>query len=52
MSSASGTREKAGKVPRSHFLELLHLAIYDNALQYIEYETDILLLHRLAGEAS
>jgi len=37
----------AAKVPRSNFLELLHLAIYDNAIQYVDYETDIVLLHVL-----
>ena len=31
----------------SSFLELLTLAIYDNALQYVESEPDILLLHLL-----
>ncbi|KAK3336431.1 hypothetical protein B0T19DRAFT_351387 [Cercophora scortea] len=42
--------EKPSKVPRSHFLQLLHLAIYDNALQFVDYETDIVLLHVLLAK--
>ena len=49
MSSASA-REKPAKAPRSHYLQLLHLAIYDNAIQYIDYETDIVLLHVLLAK--
>ncbi|KAI0011364.1 hypothetical protein F4779DRAFT_573398 [Xylariaceae sp. FL0662B] len=45
--SSASNREKSGRTPRSHFLQLLHLSIYDNALQFIEYETDIALLHVL-----
>ncbi|KAI1417382.1 hypothetical protein F5Y13DRAFT_152679 [Hypoxylon sp. FL1857] len=45
--SSASNREKPAKVPRSRFLQLLHLAIYDSALQFIEYETDIALLHVL-----
>ncbi|KAI1077514.1 hypothetical protein F5B20DRAFT_551552 [Whalleya microplaca] len=45
--SSASTREKPVRTARSHFLKLLHLAIYDNALQFIEYETDIALLHIL-----
>jgi hypothetical protein len=48
--SSASAREKPVKVPRSHFLELLHLAIYDNAIQYIDYETDIVLLHVLLAK--
>jgi len=33
--------------PRSTFLPLIHLAIYDNALQFSQSEGDILLLHLL-----
>lgn len=47
VSSASA---KPAKVPRSHFLQLLHLAIYDNAIQYVDYETDIVLLHVLLAK--
>ena len=49
MSSASA-REKPVKAPRSHYLQLLHLTIYDNAIQYIDYETDIVLLHVLLAK--
>lgn len=45
--SNSSQREKTYKPSRSSFLELLHLAIYENALQYAESEADILLLHIL-----
>jgi hypothetical protein len=48
-SSASG-REKPTKMLRSHFLQLLHVAIYDNALQFVDYETDIVLLHVLLAK--
>lgn len=48
--SSASTREKPVKIPRSHFLQLLHLAIYDNAIQYIDYETDVLLLHVLLAK--
>ncbi|XXH02310.1 plasma membrane localization protein [Hypoxylon texense] len=45
--SSASNREKPTRIPRSRFLQLIHLAIYDNALQFIEYETDIALLHVL-----
>lgn len=32
---------------RSSFLQLLHLAVYENALQYAESEPDMLMLHLL-----
>ncbi|KAK1833089.1 hypothetical protein QBC39DRAFT_51474 [Podospora conica] len=47
VSSASA---KPVKVPRSHFIQLLHLAIYDNAIQYVDYETDMVLLHVLLAK--
>ncbi|KAK3943097.1 hypothetical protein QBC46DRAFT_378172 [Diplogelasinospora grovesii] len=50
VSGASARLEKPVKVPRSHFLQLLHLAIYDNAVQYVDYETDIVLLHVLLAK--
>jgi hypothetical protein len=48
--SSASTREKPVKAPPSHFLQLLHLAIYDNAIQFIDYETDIVLLHVLLAK--
>jgi len=45
--SSASNRDKPTKVPRCHFLQLIHLAIYDNALQHVDYETDIVLLHVL-----
>ncbi|KAI2615051.1 hypothetical protein GGR54DRAFT_319766 [Hypoxylon sp. NC1633] len=48
--SSASNREKPARTTRSHFLQLLHLAIYDNALQFIEFETDIALLHVLLAK--
>ena len=45
--SVSYQKEKNGKSARSTFLQLLHLAIYDNALESAQLEADILLLHLL-----
>jgi len=46
-SGASNNREKPPKPVRTTFLQLLHLAVYENALQYIDCEPDIILLHLL-----
>lgn len=43
----SPTQEKKVKTRSSKYLELLHLAIYENALQYADSEADIALLHLL-----
>lgn len=43
----SPTHEKKVKTRSSKYLELLHLAIYENALQYADSEADIALLHLL-----
>ena len=43
-------REKGAKAAASSkttFLQLLHLAVYENALQYVDCESDIVLLHLL-----
>ncbi|CAK7201997.1 plasma membrane localization protein [Sporothrix eucalyptigena] len=45
--AASSSTVKQPRKRRTIFLSLLHLAIYDNALQYVDYETDIVLLHVL-----
>ncbi|KAI3341220.1 hypothetical protein F4824DRAFT_451281 [Ustulina deusta] len=45
--SSASNREKPARPSRSYFLLLLHLAIYDTALQYIEFDTDVALLHIL-----
>ncbi|KAI1160969.1 hypothetical protein F5B18DRAFT_630493 [Nemania serpens] len=45
--SGASTRENPTKLPRSYFLLLLHLAIYDTALQYSEFDADVALLHLL-----
>ncbi|OLN96552.1 Protein EFR3 [Colletotrichum chlorophyti] len=44
--SNASNREKPSR-HRSHFLQLLHIAIYDNALQYLDFDPDIVLLHVL-----
>ena len=45
--SNASNREKPVKPSRTTFLQLLHLAVYENALQYVDNETDIVLLHLL-----
>lgn len=45
--SNASHREKPIKPSRMTFLQLLHLAIYENALQYVDSEPDIVLLHLL-----
>lgn len=45
--SAASYREKPSRKPKSLFLHLLHIAIYDNALQHLDYDSDIVLLHVL-----
>lgn len=45
--SNASHREKTTKPSRNTFLQLLHLAIYENALQYVDSESDIVLLHLL-----
>ncbi|TVY32197.1 Protein EFR3 [Lachnellula occidentalis] len=44
---SASQREKPVKVSKTTFLQLLNLAIYENALQYVDSETDIVLLHLL-----
>jgi hypothetical protein len=48
--SSASAREKPAKSRRSHFLMLLHLAIYDNSIQYLDYETDMVILHCLLSK--
>lgn len=45
--SAASYREKSSRKPKSLFLHMLHIAIYDNALQFLDYDSDIVLLHVL-----
>ena len=45
--SSASKGQKNGKPARSTFLQLLHLAIYDNAIEAPESESDLLLLHLL-----
>lgn len=45
--STASRGEKNGKPAKSTFLELLHLAIYDNAIEAPESGSDLLLIHLL-----
>lgn len=45
--SNASHREKSPKRGKDTFLALLHLAVYENALQYVDSEPDLLLLHLL-----
>lgn len=45
--SSASNPDKSGRSARTRFLQLLHIAIYDNALQHVDYETDYVLLHAL-----
>lgn len=45
--SATSQREKLHAPTRSTFLQLLHLAIYENAIESATNEADIMLLHLL-----
>lgn len=38
------------RLRQTFFVSLLHLAIYDNALQFVDYESDLLLLHVLLNK--
>ena len=44
---SNASREKGLKSSRSSFLSLLHLAVYENAHQHCNAESEILLLHLL-----
>lgn len=45
--SNASHRDKPTRIPRTTFLQLLHLAVYENAVQYVDSEADIVLLHLL-----
>lgn len=45
--SNASRRENSPSAKRSTFIDLLHLAIYENAHQFAESEPDIILLHSL-----
>lgn len=45
--SNASHRDRNSQPSKSTFLQLLHLAIYDNAIEAPESETDLLLLHLL-----
>lgn len=48
--SNASNREKPHKPSKTTFLQLLHLAAYENALQYIDSEPDVLMFHLLLVE--
>ena len=45
--STASRSERTSKPAKSTFLQLLHLAIYDNAIEAPESESDLLLIHLL-----
>ena len=45
--SGASTRERQPHRRHCQFLPLLHLAIYDSALQFVDFDNDIILLHSL-----
>jgi hypothetical protein len=45
--SNASQKEKQPKAARTTFLQLLHLAVYENALQFADSESDFVLLHLL-----
>ncbi|KAF5018798.1 hypothetical protein F66182_9216 [Fusarium sp. NRRL 66182] len=45
--SSASNRERGSRPRQSQFLPLLHLVIYDNALQFVDYENDLVMLHIL-----
>jgi hypothetical protein len=45
--SSASQREKSPRPGKNSFLPLLHLAVYENALQFVDSEADYLLLHLL-----
>lgn len=47
VSNASHRERQPGRLRRSQFLPMLHLTIYDNALQFVDSVNDLTLLHIL-----
>ncbi|KAG6003777.1 hypothetical protein E4U21_001680 [Claviceps maximensis] len=45
--SNTSNRERQPRTRRCQFLPLLHVAIYDSALEFVEYDSDVTLLHSL-----
>ena len=45
--SNASQRDKSPRRVKNTFLALLHLAVYENALQYVDSESDLLLIHLL-----
>ncbi|PKS09202.1 hypothetical protein jhhlp_003816 [Lomentospora prolificans] len=45
--SSASNHEKHVRASGTRFLQLLHIAVYDNALQHVDYDADYVLLHVL-----
>ncbi|KAL7926713.1 hypothetical protein ACQKWADRAFT_309518 [Trichoderma austrokoningii] len=45
--SSASNKDRQPRTRRSQFLAQLHLAIYDNALHFVEFDNDLALLHTL-----
>ncbi|QUC19829.1 uncharacterized protein UV8b_04070 [Ustilaginoidea virens] len=50
VASSTCNRERQQRARRCQFLPLLHLAIYDSALQFVDYDNDMILLHGLLSK--
>ncbi|PFH57544.1 hypothetical protein XA68_14880 [Ophiocordyceps unilateralis] len=50
VSNASNRERQSRAGPRSQFLPLLHLAMYDSAHQFVDYDSDMALLHALLAK--
>ncbi|UKZ74209.1 hypothetical protein TrVFT333_001868 [Trichoderma virens FT-333] len=48
--SSASNKERQPRTRRSQFLPQLHLAIYDSALHFVEFENDLAVLHTLLAK--
>ncbi|EGR50023.1 uncharacterized protein TRIREDRAFT_121247 [Trichoderma reesei QM6a] len=48
--SSASNKDRQPRTRRSQFLPQLHLAIYDNALHFVEFENDLAALHTLLAK--
>ncbi|KAL7790808.1 hypothetical protein V8C37DRAFT_384095 [Trichoderma ceciliae] len=48
--SSASNRDRQPRARRSQFLPQLHLAVYDNALHFVEFDNDVALLHTLLAK--
>ncbi|RFU77644.1 hypothetical protein TARUN_4590 [Trichoderma arundinaceum] len=48
--SSASNKDRQPRTRRSQFLAQLHLAVYDNALHFVEFDNDLALLHTLLAK--